>query len=211
MEALLQDGELWKTSAELRRFFAGIEALGVGEYVSFDASVVRGLQYYTGTVFEAWEVGGEIRRSLLGGGRYDNLLSDVGGGPVPAVGFALGDVVMTLLLEKYGLLPHDLHVYPASILVTVFDAEHQGSSMRLAGELRRAGLAVALYPDAEKLARQFKYADRIEALVAIVIGPDEVRLDQVTLKNLKTGTQSTIDRSAIVDACKRVLEDAQGR
>ena len=60
-------------------------------------SIVRGLTYYTGTVFEAWEVGGDIRRALLGGGRYDNLLTDVGGARLPAVGFAMGDVVMTLL------------------------------------------------------------------------------------------------------------------
>ena len=96
LDALLEDKDLWKRSTELRRFFAAIDALGVAEFVRFDASIVRGLQYYTGTVFEAWEVGGEIRRSLLGGGRYDRLLSDVGGTPLPAVGFALGDVVMTL-------------------------------------------------------------------------------------------------------------------
>ncbi len=112
LEALLGDPNLGETSGDLRRFFSAIEALGLRDYVRFDASIVRGLQYYTGTVFEAWEVGGEIRRSLLGGGRYDNLLLDVGGGALPAVGFALGDVVMTLLLEKYGLLPTDLREYP---------------------------------------------------------------------------------------------------
>ncbi|HET6847040.1 MAG TPA: histidine--tRNA ligase, partial [Anaerolineales bacterium] len=174
LEAVLRDQELWKSSAEMRRFFGAIDALGVSEYVRYDPSIVRGLQYYTGTVFEAWEVGGEIRRSLLGGGRYDNLLSDVGGGSLPAVGFAMGDVVMTLLLEKYGLIPADLHVNPARILVTVFDADHQSASLQLASELRATGLNVALYPDADKLARQFKYADRIQARIALVVGPEEL-------------------------------------
>jgi histidyl-tRNA synthetase len=174
--------------------------------VRFDASIVRGLQYYTGTVFEAWEVGGDIRRSLLGGGRYDNLLSDVGGSPLPAVGFALGDVVMTLLLEKYQLLPRDLPAFPAQILVTVFDAAHQLAALQLAAELRREGLRVALYPDPDKLARQFRYADRIKTRLALVLGPDELRSNQVTLKVLATGAQRTVERAGVAEACRQVLE-----
>jgi histidyl-tRNA synthetase len=211
LEALLRDEELWRSSAELRRFFAATEALGLKDFVRFDASVVRGLQYYTGTVFEAWEVGGDIRRSLLGGGRYDQLLADVGGGPLPAVGFAMGDVVMTLLLEKYGLLPDDLRVFPAPILVTVFDADHHAASLRLAADLRVEGLAVALYPDAEKLGRQFKYADRIQARIALVLGPDELRAEEVTLKELATGQQSRVARGSIAETCRRLLEGAGTR
>jgi histidyl-tRNA synthetase len=206
LEGLLEDKALWKRSAELCRFFAAIEALGVAEFVRFDASIVRGLQYYTGTVFEAWEVGGEIRRSLLGGGRYDNLLSDVGGTPLPAVGFALGDVVMTLLLEKYDLLPADLNAYPASVLVTVFDPEHHLASLELAADLRRSGLSVALYPDPDRLARQFKYADKIKASLALVLGPDEARAAKVTLKDLRTGLQQSVDRAQVAAACRDALE-----
>jgi histidyl-tRNA synthetase len=73
LKEMLADKDLWKQSAELTRFFAVIEALGLTEYFVFDPSIVRGLLYYTGTVFEAWEVGGDIKRSILGGGRYDNL------------------------------------------------------------------------------------------------------------------------------------------
>lgn len=210
LEALTQDQELWQRSADLRRFFTAIDALGVAEFVRYDASIVRGLQYYTGTVFEAWEVGGDIRRSLLGGGRYDNLLSDVGGTPVPAVGFAMGDVVMTLLLEKYHLLPADLPVFPAAVLVTVFDIAHQQESIRLATELREAGLRVALYPDADKLTRQFKYADKIRVRLALILGPDEISSSCVTIKDLQTGTQQTLSRTNIAAACRQRLE-ASGR
>ena len=76
LKSMLDDRELWKQSPEQVRFYAAIKALGLTHFVQFDPSIMRGLLYYTGTVFEAWEVGGEIRRSILGGGRYDNLLSD---------------------------------------------------------------------------------------------------------------------------------------
>src|ERR1051325_11273693 len=113
LKEMLADHDLWKQSSELTRFFAVINALGLSDFVVFDASIMRGLLYYTGTVFEAWEVGGDIKRSILDGGRYDNLARDVGGDPIPGVGFAMGDVVITLILQKYDLLPKDFNVNPA--------------------------------------------------------------------------------------------------
>lgn len=206
LESLLQDADLWKRSDELKRFFSAIGVLGIENYVRFDPSIVRGLQYYTGTVFEAWEVGGDIRRSILGGGRYDNLLRDVGGDSLPAVGFAMGDVVMTLLLEKYGLLPADLPVFPASMLVTLFDRERLPASLELSADLRRAGLATVLYTEPDKLARQFKYADKTGVRLVLVLGPDEIAAGQVTVKDLQTGAQMAVARPALVDYCKRLLE-----
>ncbi len=207
VKAMLQDSELWKQSPELVRFFAAAEPLGISDYVRFDPSIVRGLLYYTGTVFEAWEVGGDIKRSILGGGRYDNLLADVGGTPLGAVGFAMGDVVMTLLLEKYGLLPKDLSAQPASVVVTVFDQQRLLSSYRIASELRRAGIPTATYPEAVKLPRQFKYADKLGVRVTLVIGPDEAASDQVTIKDLKSGSQQTVAQVDVVAAVRRILEN----
>lgn len=206
LEAALADGELWKRSPELVRFFSAVSALGLSDFVQFDASIVRGLSYYTGTVFEAWEVGGEIRRALLGGGRYDNLLTDVGGSSLPAVGFAMGDVVMALLLEKYGLVPSDLPIHPARILVTLFDPQHISASFKLAADLRRAGLPATVFTEQEKLARQFRYADRSGAVLVLVLGPDEISAGQVTLKDLRTGSQSLVPREAIVEQCRTLLE-----
>src|SRR5687767_8864160 len=198
LKSMLDDKDLWKQSDELTRFFAVINALGLSEYVKFDPSIMRGLLYYTGTVFEAWEVGGDIKRSILGGGRYDNLTRDVGGDPIPGVGFAMGDVVITLLLEKYGLLPKDLNVNPAPVLVTVLDEQRLLASFKLASELRRAGLNVVCYPEAAKLPKQFKYADRIGAKVTLVLGPDEVAKGQVTVKNLSNGEQVVIPQNEAV-------------
>jgi histidyl-tRNA synthetase len=205
IKKMLEDKELWRQSVELPRFFKAVEILNVGEYVQFDAGIVRGFTYYTGTVFEAWEVGGDIRRSILGGGRYDNLLADIGGEKLPAVGFAMGDVVMLLLLEKYGLLPKNLPKSPAQVLVTVFNQEHLLVSLQLANKLRTAGINVICYPEAEKLPRQFKYADRIGMRAVIVIGPDEVERGEVTIKDLAHSEQRTLRQEEVVQAIKKLL------
>jgi histidyl-tRNA synthetase len=84
---------------------------------------MRGLLYYTGTVFEAFETSGSLKRAILGGGRYDNLLADVGGQPLSGVGFAMGDVVAGIILQENGLLP-EYNPTPASVLVTVFRRVH---------------------------------------------------------------------------------------
>jgi len=205
LKEMLADPDLWKQSAELTRFFSVIEALGLSDYITFDSSIMRGLLYYTGTVFEAWEVGGDIKRSILGGGRYDNLTRDVGGDPIPGVGFAMGDVVISLILEKYSLLPKDLDINPAPIFVTVFDAERLLASFKLASELRRAGLNVVCYPEATKLQKQFKYADRIGAKITLVLGPDEMEKGQVAVKNLINGEQVSVARDALVGTLKGIL------
>jgi len=129
----------------------------------------------------------------------------VGGDPIPGVGFAMGDVVITLILEKYGLLPKDLNINPAPVFVTVFDEERLLESFKLASELRGAGLNVVCYPEAAKLQKQFKYADRIGAKVTLVLGPDEVANEQVTVKNLVNTEQVTVKREAVVNEVRRIL------
>jgi histidyl-tRNA synthetase len=205
LKEMLADRDLWKQSDELTRFFAVIDALGLSDYVIFDGSIMRGLLYYTGTVFEAWEVGGDIKRSILGGGRYDNLTRDVGGDPIPGVGFAMGDVVIMLILEKYALLPEELNINPAPVFVTVFDEARLLDSFKLASELRRAGLNVVCYPEAARLQKQFKYADRIGAKLTIVLGPDEVEKGQVAVKNLLNGEQISVVRSQLNAEIRKIL------
>jgi histidyl-tRNA synthetase len=205
VEAMLADKDLWKTSAELPRFFEAIGSLGLSDYVRFDAGVVRGFTYYTGTVFEAWEVGGDIKRSILGGGRYDRLLADVGGDLLPAVGYAMGDVVFTLLLEKYGLLTKELKVNPADVLVTVFSQELFGESLKLASELRANGLNVVCYAEPAKLPKQFKYADRMGMRLVTVIGPEEAEASKVTIKDLGRGKQVTVAGERAAEAIRQAL------
>jgi histidyl-tRNA synthetase len=185
--------------------FAALDALGAAEYVEFDPNIMRGLLYYTGTVFEAFDVSGSLRRAILGGGRYDNLLQDVGGEPLSGVGFAMGDVVIGLVLQELGLIP-PLATTPAAVLVTVFSPELQPESLKLAAQLRVAGINVTCYPEAVKLPKQFKFADRMNMQAVLVLGPDEVAQDRVTLKDLASGTQAVLVRTDVLEAVKRLLE-----
>ncbi len=204
LTVLLEDLELWRRSPELERFFASVEALGVAEYFSFDPKVIRGLDYYTGTVFEAWDRDGEFR-AIFGGGRYDNLVADVGGDTLPAVGFAMGDMVVLLVLQKFGRLPQDLLLSRTPVLVTIFAPETTLESYRLSAELREDGLTAACYPVAEKLGKQLKYADRIGARVAAILGPDEIAAGQVALKELQTREQFSVPRAEAAARIRQML------
>jgi histidyl-tRNA synthetase len=103
------------------------------------------------------------------------------------------------------LLPKDLTINPAPVLVTVFNEDCLLESFKLASELRRAGLNVVCYPEAVKLPKQFKYADRIGAKVTLVLGPDEVEKGQVAVKNLVNSEQVSVQREALVDTVKSIL------
>jgi len=207
LKKILDDYDLWKKSDELMRTFAAVEAMGVKEYVKFIPSIVRGLLYYTGTVFEAFDTSGSLKRSLFGGGRYDNLLEDVGGQPLPGVGFAMGDVGIGILLKEAGLLT-EFALTPAQILLTVFDEKLSPDSYKLATELRGAGLKVVVYPELAKLQKQFKFADRMGMKVALVLGPDEAEKGSVVVKNLSSGEQVQVAREGVVRSVMGMLNNA---
>lgn len=204
IESLIQDQDLWKKSPELTRIFAALEAYGVTDYVEFAPNIIRGLLYYTGTVFEAWDTAGDFR-ALFGGGRYDNLVGDVGGEPLGGVGFAVGDLVITLLLEKLGKLP-SFGGTPAPVFITLFDEGLSEDMVALAQRLRRAGFKVTNQLSAEKLGKQFKFADRIGARIALVVGPDEQARQQVTVKDLESGEQQTISSEDLENTLRQILE-----
>jgi len=196
--ALLENKDLWKEWEDLVRLFDALDALGVREYVEFDPNIVRGLLYYTGTVFEAFDLmSGGVRRAILGGGRYNNLLEDVGGDPLSAVGFAMGDVVMGIVLEENNLLP-DFSSSPAPVLMTVFDENLWLESLKVASEVRDAGIGVTMYTKAKSLGKQFKFADKMGMKVALVLGPDEAESDQVGIKDLVSGQQVQVGREAVI-------------
>lgn len=199
---LLSDQDLWKESAELAAVFDLLSAMGLDEYIKFDPRIIRGLDYYTGIVFEAWDVGGD-GRAVLGGGHYDNLVGDVGGNPLPGVGFAMGDVMATLLLQKYGCIP-EFKPFAGTVLVTVFDEKSIDESAAFAGRLRSAGIKTICYPEAAKLQKQFKYADRLGVSAVAVIGPDEAAAGTVTIKNLKDGTQTTCSQEMAMQLVRSI-------
>ena len=203
LKTLLLNQGLWQQSEELQALFKQLEALEVAEFVSYDPKIIRGLDYYTGTVFEAHDTTGEFR-AILGGGHYANLVEDVGGNPLPGVGFAMGDVVIMLLLESLGLIPEQNRA-GKGVLMTVFDAAHQEIAVRTTARLREAGLQVILYPEVDKLAKQLKYADRIGVRCALVIGPDEVAGNTVVIKDLAARQQESVPMQALVERVKNLL------
>ena len=204
LKRLLADNELWKKSSELSELFPILDQMKVGEYVEYDPQVIRGLDYYTGTVFEARDTSGE-NRAILGGGHYDNLVADVGGNPVPGVGFAMGDVVIGLLLEEQNLFPKQI-ARPAKVLVTIFDKSSTGKSISLNSELQKSGLNTSLYPEQAKLEKQLKFADRSDFRFVLILGPEEDAKGQVMLKDLKNRTQEAIDRKELFARIQHMLE-----
>ena len=200
LTAVLNNRDLWRKSDEAQAFVAAAEALGVADFLEYDPTVIRGLDYYTGNVLEAWDCDGEFR-SILGGGRYDNLVGDVGGNPVPGVGFAMGDMVMGLVAHKFQKVPA-LRPSPAEVLVTIFDKSAVNESLRLAAELRAGGVKAEWYPEAAKLDRQLKYADATGVRFAAIVGPDELARGEVTLKDLANRTQVTVQRAQLVAELK---------
>ena len=200
---MLKDLDAWKTSPEMLQYFKAAEALGADEYLDYDPTIIRGLDYYTGTVYEARDVKGN-HRSILGGGRYDDLVSVVGGNPIPGTGFAMGDVVFGLVLDENGIKP-DLRVSPTDILITTFEEGGESSSIQISAELRDAGYRVEWYPEPVRLQRQFKYADRNEIPLVVIIGPDEIELGKVSLKDMVSGEQVSFDRSDLLTRIRNRL------
>lgn len=203
VKTILDNGELWKNSAEMKRFFEVIEAVGAKEYVRYNPQVIRGLEYYTATVFEAYDLARD-GRAILGGGHYDNLVADVGGEPLPGVGFAMGDVMISLVLQKYGCLP-PLTISPADVLVTVFDETLLIESQRIASQLREFGLRTVGYTEVVRLPRQLKFADRMGIRFVVILGPDEVSAGQVTVKDLQKGEQFTTTVMEAGELIKKML------
>lgn len=190
LEGILSDYDFSEESEELVRIFSTLKDLGVADYVEFDPNIVRGLDYYTGVVFEAQDTKGKFR-AVLGGGRYDNLVEVVGGERLSGVGFACGDMVIKEVLLEYKKMPK-IAPKTAQVLVTVFDESFFRISLNTARRLREAGINSELYLEPVKLDKQLKYADRKGIPFVIIIGPDEIKKNEMVVKNMQTGKQKNI-------------------
>jgi histidyl-tRNA synthetase len=186
----------------LRQIIGYLPMLGVPEQAYAVApSLARGLSYYTGSVFEA-QIQSPPMGSLLGGGRYDELVGLFAGRPIPTVGLAFGIERLHDVMTELGMGPGKRTV--AQAFVTIFDQEHAPASLKLANELRAAGIKVeqALDPH-EKLGKQLKYADRRGIPFALVLGPDELARGEVVLKDLRSGEQRSLPRAQVAAALRQ--------
>jgi histidyl-tRNA synthetase len=129
----------------------------------------------------------------------------VGGDPVPGVGFAMGDVVIQLVLEQEAAFP-DLRSSPADLLMTNFDRSLQSNSLKLVEQLRSAGIRVEWYPEESRLGRQFRYADRYSIPFVAILGPEEVEANTVAIKNMASGDQESLPQAEAADYLTQQLE-----
>jgi histidyl-tRNA synthetase len=180
----------------LDEFFCHLSDLGLRDYVRFDAGLVRGLAYYTGLVFEAWDRRGELR-SICGGGRYDDLLAAFGGPDLPALGFGMGDVVLAELLRDRDLVPEaetGLDVW----IVYVSDAE-RATALALARALREEGKSVAFDIRGRSVGRQFRAADQAGAKRTLVVGPDELSRGVVVARHMASGEEEELPLDEVLE------------
>ncbi|MBC8428683.1 MAG: histidine--tRNA ligase, partial [FCB group bacterium] len=159
----------------------------------FDAGVVRGLDYYTGIVFEVMDTGGENRRAICGGGRYDDLVSIFGEREVSGVGFGLGILTLKLFLETYGLIPASiLNASTADLYLAVISADELGYALQVAEELRDSGITVEMDILGKNLSRQFKLAEKRNIRFMAIVGGDEAATATVSLKDMNSGAKETL-------------------
>jgi histidyl-tRNA synthetase len=178
----------------MREYLATLEAMGLGDFVSLDLRIVRGLAYYTGIVFELFDRKGELR-AICGGGRYDRLLELVGGEPLPAVGFGMGDVVLGELLATRGLVPEyrpelDYFVVPVT-------PDQRPKALAVAHALRDRGHSVGYALKEQGVGKQLKSATRQGARTVLVLGPEELERGCVVARNMESGEEVDVPLSEL--------------
>jgi histidyl-tRNA synthetase len=194
--------EQGKPTAELEAILRNLAARGLGDYLRLDYHVIRGLAYYTGVVFEAFDRKGEFR-AIAGGGRYDNLVKLISGGKVdlPALGFGMGDVVLSELLKARALLPEFDAALDAFCLIE--DESLRDDSLKLIQSLRAAGLAVDYSLTAAKSDKQFKRARELKAKHSIKLDRSQVGELVARIKRLETREETV---AHLAEAADRILE-----
>jgi histidyl-tRNA synthetase len=179
----------------LREYMRFVDALGAGEWIDFDLSIVRGLAYYTGIVFELFDAKGEFR-AICGGGRYDDLLSNIGGIDLPALGFGMGDVVLTELLRARNLLPTP--TLGTDYWVAADDDSMLPDVMKVAGQLRAKSRSVEYALKAQALGKQLKAASTAGVQNVVLLRRDEFAKGTVTIKKLSDGSEQDIALDAFL-------------
>lgn len=182
-------GQSSEAVSELMAIFSLAESYGIGDWIELDASVVRGLAYYTGPVFEVHDRAGELR-AVCGGGRYDRLISTLGGKDLPATGFGFGDMVVMELLQAKGLVPE----IPNGVQDIVFGmgSELREAAMKVASSIRSGGRSVDLVLEDKRMKWVFRHAERVGAERLVMVMPKEWAKGTVKVKHLTTGEESEV-------------------
>ena len=203
--ATVQGEKLASRLADWRKLLGNLEAMGLGRFVEVDLGVVRGLAYYTGFVFEAFDRKGELR-AVAGGGRYDNLVGKLGYGELPAVGFAIGDMTFALLLEQRGLAPN--FVQAPDVYAVIGGEKERLAAFADIHALRASGFRVE-YPMRDlAFGKQFKAAAESGAKLAMIYGGDELAKGVVKVRNLSDRSEIEIPKGQVVESVRDFLSGA---
>ena len=189
-----------KALADLERYLELLRDAGLGGFVEVDFSIVRGLAYYTGIVFELYDRQGTLR-AICGGGRYDNLIASLGGPDLPALGFGMGDVVQTELLKERGLLP-ELQPRITAVVIPV-GKDLAGAARSVARQFREAGIPAETPYSPAGVGKDLKAADQAGARFAVIVGPDEWAARDVKLKDLRSGKEERLSVERVVEAVRQ--------
>jgi histidyl-tRNA synthetase len=190
----------------LDRILELTEVTPAGPRMVWDPFLARGLSYYTGAIMEINVA--DLAGSLGGGGRYENLVGMFLGQNIPACGFSLGLERILVVMTERGMFPPTLATSPADVMVATFDASAAAEAMRVADVLRATGLRVFVYPDADKIGKQIKYADGRGIPFVALLGDDEIKDKKVTVKNLAAQTQQTYP---VTEAAAKIQEALRER
>ncbi|MEK7133530.1 MAG: histidine--tRNA ligase [Patescibacteria group bacterium] len=193
---LIEELENITSTAYLEELRTTLEHMGVRNMV-VDTSITRGFDYYTGMVFEVFDTDESNRRSLFGGGRYDNLLSLFGSEPIPAVGFGMGDVTARDFLETHNLLP--TYAPATELMICIIEKDATSHAVQLAQSLRREDVTVAVNFSGKRIGDQIRQADKMKVPFVIAIGAQERDSGRYTIKNLATAAEITLPADRIAE------------
>ena len=186
-------------SKELSQLFADLRTLGLDKYCIFDFGIIRGLDYYTGTVFEVFDKHPENTRAMFGGGRYDNLVGLFAkNAQLPGVGFGCGDVTLQNFLECHNLIPEE-YAKKTKVLITRFDDVPFVSYSKIASELRDNGIMCTTYIGTKKFGKQIDYASREKFSHVIIMGSSELENGEVKVKDLDAHEETTVKLGDLIE------------
>ena len=196
---------------ELKKFENLLMKVGISDFCTFSSSTVRGLDYYTGIIYEVFDTGKENKRSIFGGGRYDNLLTLFSEEKITGTGFGMGIYTLTLFLRSYHLIPEDIKEkdYSDTIYIASINEEVSIYAMELARIVRGEDFPCIIDYRFKNLKNQLKRANEFGVLIALIVGPDEMGKDKVTIKNMVSEEQKLISINDLIDEIYKILDDSE--
>jgi histidyl-tRNA synthetase len=188
-----------------------IEDVGLSEYCTFSSNIVRGLAYYTGTVFEVYDTGKENKRAIFGGGRYDDLLSLFSDEQLSGIGFGMGILMLSLFLKTYNLIPDFIREKDYSDIIYIASVNDQVANyaIELGDLLRTEDFPCIVDYRFKNLKNQLSKASELGVLISLIVGPEEMEKNQVGLRNMKTNKQKNIASDDLIEEIFKIYDEIE--